>query len=69
MDTAEVRTRLLAQYGIRIDPAMGRYVLRQLQEPAGDTFPIMGGDARTGVPVRRLIAASAFDLSLTDLVV
>ncbi len=67
-DAEDVRRRMLAQFGIRIEPAMSRYVLRQLKDPAMQTFPIMGGDARTGVPVRRLIPASAFESSLNDLV-
>jgi hypothetical protein len=63
VDAREVRTRMLAQFGIRIEPEMSRYVLRRLAAPAGETFPIMGGDARTGVPVRRLIPAAAFDVT------
>jgi hypothetical protein len=51
---------MLAQFGIRIEPEMGLYVLRQLEAPSGDTFPVMGGDARTGAPVRRVIPIAAF---------
>jgi hypothetical protein len=53
---------MLAQFGLRIEPEMSRYVLRQLADrPAGETsFPVMGGDARTGVPVRRFVPAAAF---------
>jgi hypothetical protein len=57
MDAAEVRRRLLAQYGIRIENEMSNYVVRRLAQ-AGDAlaqFPVMGGDARTGVPLRLLI--------------
>ncbi len=39
---------------------MSEYVVRQLANPAAPTFPVMGGDARTGVPVRRFIPAAAF---------
>ena len=60
MDAGEVRRRMLAQFGSRIEPEMGLYVLRQLETRAGDTFPVMGGDARTGTPVRRVIPAAAF---------
>ena len=61
MDAGEVRKRMLAQFGIRIEPEMGNYVLRQLEKPAaGGSFPVMGGDARTGMPVRRMIPVSAF---------
>ncbi len=61
MSEGDVRTRLLAQFGIRIEPAMCRYVLRRLQASSIDSFPVMGGDARTGVPIRRVIPAAAFD--------
>ena len=61
MHAGQMRTRILAQFGIRIEPEMSEYVLRQLDNPAADaSFPIMGGDARTGVPVRRFIPAAAF---------
>ena len=64
MDAGEVRKRMLAQFGIRIEPEMGMYVLRQLESPsAGDSFPVMGGDARTGSPVRRLIPFAAFSIA------
>ena len=64
MDAAEVRARMLAQFGLRIEPTMSEYVARQLGNTAsssGASFPVMGGDARTGVPVRRLVPAAAFD--------
>lgn len=64
MDAGEVRKRMLAQFGIRIEPAMGNYVLRQLEKRSGvGSFPVMGGDARTGVPVRRMIPVSAFSVA------
>ena len=68
MDAVDVRKRMLAQFGIRIEPAMSAYVLRQLaQRPgAGATFPVMGGDARTGVPVRRFIPVAAFTSAERD---
>jgi hypothetical protein len=57
---------MLAQFGLRIEPAMSEYVVRQIGNRAsssGASFPVMGGDARTGVPVRRLIPAAAFDVA------
>jgi hypothetical protein len=65
LDAGEVRTCMLAQFGLRIEPAMSEYVIRQLGNTAtssGASFPVMGGDARTGVPVRRFILAGAFDV-------
>ena len=66
VDAGEVRTRMLAQFGLRIEPAMSEYVARQIRNIAsssGASFPVMGGDARTGVPVRRFIPAAAFDVA------
>jgi hypothetical protein len=55
-DEAGIINLMLKRYGLRIAPAMGKYVLEQLGAgPSDDTVPVMGGDARTGVPVRRLI--------------
>jgi hypothetical protein len=58
MDEVEIRRRLIAQFGIRIEPEMSRYVLDKLKTGAGE-IPIMGGDARTGVPVRTLVNLEA----------
>ena len=68
MDATDVRKRMLAQFGIRIEPAMSAYVLRQLAQQAGPgaSFPVMGGDARTGVPVRRSIPVAAFAAAAAD---
>ena len=57
MDEREIRRRLIAQFGIRIEPEMSRYVLGRLNSGA-DTIPVMGGDARTGVAVRTMLASS-----------
>ena len=61
MDAGEVRARLLGQFGVRIGPEMSHYVRRQLESAAvpGVTFPVMGEDARTGMPVRRIILGAA----------
>jgi hypothetical protein len=52
---------MLKQYGLRIGPAMGRYVLEQLARARTGSsvtlFPVIGGDARTGVPRRTIIPA------------
>ena len=59
MDENELEKRLLAQYGIRVEPHMRRYILKQLQTAGGalrrNSFAIMGGNARTGVPLRQMI--------------
>ena len=55
MSNAELQARLLERYGVRAGPATQDYVARRLG--AGETvgFPILAGDARTGLPVRRTI--------------
>ncbi len=50
MDTPAIQRALLSQYGLRIDPAMGEYVAKNLS--AATPFPVIGGDARTGIPSR-----------------
>jgi hypothetical protein len=60
MDAIEVQKRILDRYGIRVEPAMSDYVLRKLTQSTtprkASSFPVMGGDARTGIPVRQLIS-------------
>jgi hypothetical protein len=54
-DVAEV---LLKRYRLRIEPEMSAYLRRQLcAAPADGRIPVIAGDARTGVAVRRLLAA------------
>jgi hypothetical protein len=52
MDGAEVQRKILAQYGIRVEPEMGDYVARQWALAANAPVAVLGADARTGVPVR-----------------
>jgi len=56
-DEAGIINLMLKSYGLRIAPAMSKYVLEQLAGagPSDGKVPVIGGDARTGVPVRRLI--------------
>jgi hypothetical protein len=56
-ETSQIAQLLLTRYGLRLEPEMCRYVLKQLQlTPAKPSIPIIGGDARTGVAVRQLLA-------------
>ena len=57
MNEAQLRKQLLEQFGLRARPAMMLYVLDRLTD-ARDTkpIPILGADARTGAPVRQLLA-------------
>ena len=50
---------LLDRYRLRTQPEMRQYLLEQLRSRAQSDaqIPIIGGDARTGVAMRQLIAA------------
>ena len=57
MDGEAIRKRMLESYGIRVEPHMSDYVARRLKQ-AGDalsSFQVIGGDARTGIPVRTMV--------------
>lgn len=53
MSDAELQELFLHRLGLRVEPRMRQYAARQLGQ-AGP-FPVMGGDARTGVPRRTLV--------------
>ena len=58
MDAENVRKLLREQVGVRIGPDTSEYVLgRLLAPPDGKHAPIavMGGDARTGAPIRTFV--------------
>ena len=59
MDANEVRKLFRHRLGIRLEPEMCRYVLGQISQPAANSataeIPVIGGDARTGVALRRMV--------------
>jgi hypothetical protein len=59
MDSVQVRRRLLQRYGIRVEEEMCAYLLRRLAEPGGRAIAVIGGNARTGVPMRQVIEPAA----------
>ena len=61
MDLSELQRRLLQHYGLRVEDEMGRYVLRRLTL-AGQALaelPVIGGDARTGMPLRISVSSTS----------
>ena len=56
MNAHDIRQILLRDYGLRIGPHMSRYILSQLRPQRTQPLFVIGGDARTGVPVRQAIA-------------
>ena len=69
----DVQLWFLERLGLRLGPEMAAYVLRRIQTPstpaAGTSggqslsdpsrIPVIGGDARTGLPVRKFIEVAA----------
>lgn len=61
MSEADIQRRFVRQLGVRIEPEMARYVMQQtIGKPLSSTsslrpVPIMGADARTGMPLRRVV--------------
>jgi hypothetical protein len=47
----------LKKLGLRIQSETAGYVLKQLypDKPSVQPFPVIGADARTGLPVRRMV--------------
>jgi len=67
MELSALQQQLLEHYGMRVQPQMEAYVLRKLNEAAMalSTAPIrvIGGDARTGVPIVRSIDPQKFSVT------
>ena len=56
MDVESLRADCVRSFGLRIGPHTGTYLLKHLQSPQRpEKVPVMGGEARTGLPVRTLI--------------
>ncbi len=53
----QIADLLLNRYQLRVQPEMAEFVLKRLSRASSDKIPVMGGDARTGVAVRQLLAA------------
>jgi hypothetical protein len=60
VEPTDLQQRILNVYGIVVEPHMARYVLRRLDQARGalHELPVIGGNARTGVPLRVMIDPS-----------
>ena len=65
MSENDVQRRVREKYGLRLGPEMAAYVLRQLQEGTLQTIPVIAGDARTGVAVRKQLPADELRQTLS----
>jgi hypothetical protein len=59
MSDDQIHRIMVHDFGLRIQPHMTEYVRRRLLKRAHASIPVMGGDARTGVAVRKIIALRA----------
>jgi hypothetical protein len=65
VDAEEVRELLLNKLGLRVEPEMSRYVATQLANANG-SVAVIGGDARTGRPIRQFIAPADLSKALVQ---
>jgi hypothetical protein len=65
MTEIELQQRVLEAYGIRVEPEMCRYVMKKLQQAGAALreLPVIGGEAKTGVPTRRLIDPAVLQMA------
>ena len=66
MSDDQIRQAMVHNFGLRIQTNMTQYVRRRLLDggPAR-TIPVIGGDARTGVAIRKIIALDALQKAAT----
>ena len=58
MGIEEIQRMLLDECGLRVTPEMGEYILASLKVSGTGDVAIIGGDAKTGVPIRTTIPAA-----------
>ena len=64
MKTNEIDELFKRRFGVQLEPEMCAYVARRLRSGKAlpDSLHVMGGDARTGVPVRYLAPCEGLDI-------
>lgn len=56
-ETSRITDLLLKHFGLRVRPEMGQFILKRMSSSPDASIPVIGGDSRTGVAVRQLLAA------------
>ena len=60
MSDDQIRQAMVHNFGLRIQTNMAQYVRRRLFDGGAQrAIPVIGGDARTGVAIRKIIALDA----------
>ena len=67
MEETQFQSRVREHLGLRVGPEMAKYLLRKLADDTlgQDSISAMGGDAKTGIPVHKIISIDTLK-SLTD---
>jgi len=62
----QIRQAMVHNFGLRIQTNMTQYVRRRLLDGGTQrSIPVIGGDARTGVAIRKIIALDALQKAAT----
>lgn len=61
MSDDQIRHVMVHGFGLRVQPNMTDYVRRRLLSRAHESIPVIGGDARTGVAIRKIIPLRALE--------
>lgn len=61
VEARDIQQRILDAYGIRVDAETGSYIARQIDQSgrARQKFAVIGGQAKTGEPLRLMIDPAA----------
>jgi hypothetical protein len=55
MSNPEIAQAILKHFHLRIENHMSQYVAKRLKSAESAPVPVIGGDARTGIPRRQMI--------------
>ena len=59
VETEALQRMLLDEHGLRVSDAMSQYIAKNVQSTGTDEIPVIGGDAKTGVPRRMMIPSES----------
>ena len=60
MNGEAIRKHMLDAHGMIVEEQMTRFVEKRLSTGDVNDFHVIGGDARTGVPVRKVVDIAGF---------
>jgi hypothetical protein len=66
VDASGISQFIREKFGVRLEASSGAYLHQKLTEQPGAAVPIMGGDARTGIAVRKIISLNEVQGNTTE---